>query len=197
MKPEEARQLLIDVAYTDLNKVECMRRPHQGRSDGKFATIHGASKTRRGNYLYIAWQNMRQRCSRSTHSEYRNYGGRGVKVCERWNDFTLFCKDVGSRPSDNHSLDRFPNKDGDYEPSNVRWAIPQEQSNNTRRNRIISFGGKTLSHVQWDRELGFKEGTIGDRKGKGWTDEEAILTPKGKSPKPRKTRWTSNKPEIF
>lgn len=85
---------------------------------------------------YHAWKAIRQRCSAGPDSkDYQYWAGRGIKVCERWNEFQYFLEDMGPRPTPKHSLDRV-NCDGDYEPSNCRWATPAEQSQNRR-----SMGG--------------------------------------------------------
>jgi len=79
------------------------------------------------------WYAMKQRCHNSKHSGYRNYGGRGIKVCDRWlNSFKDFLKDIGKRPSLKHSIDRV-NNDSNYEPGNCRWATRKQQANNKRR----------------------------------------------------------------
>src|SRR5215467_8883535 len=79
---------------------------------------------------YKAWSSMRQRCQNPNNPGYKDYGGRGIKVCERWQKFENFYADMGPRP-DNHSLERI-NNDGDYEPSNCRWASNLEQQKNKR-----------------------------------------------------------------
>lgn len=83
---------------------------------------------------YKIWAGMKQRCSDPTLPGYKNYGGRGIKVCERWiNSFENFLTDMGRRPAPHLTLDRYPNNDGDYEPGNCRWATRSEQLYNSRR----------------------------------------------------------------
>lgn len=85
--------------------------------------------------LYRIWVGMKTRCYNVKSKDYPLYGGRGIKVCDRWvNSFQSFADDMGERPSSNHSIDRFPDNDGNYEPSNCRWATPAEQSKNKRPN---------------------------------------------------------------
>ena len=78
---------------------------------------------------YITWQHMLQRCNNPKHHAWARYGGRGVSVCHRWHTFENFLADMGERPN-GKTLDRFPNNDGNYEPSNCRWATPKQQVNN-------------------------------------------------------------------
>jgi hypothetical protein len=80
---------------------------------------------------------MKTRCNNSKSTQYEWYGQRGIQVCPEWNDFATFLRDVGERPSKAHTLDRFPDKDGNYEPSNVRWATQKEQQRNSRKCRSI------------------------------------------------------------
>lgn len=96
------------------------------------ATIHGMQNTAE----YRAWKKMLQRCYYRGQRGYHNYGGRGIEVCEEWKtSFQVFYAHVGKRPSAKHSLDRFPNNNGNYEPGNVRWATMSEQHLNSRRSR--------------------------------------------------------------
>lgn len=97
---------------------------------------HGESAKGRVSVEYSTWRCMLTRCTNPKVASYKNYGGRGIKVCDRWaNSFENFLADMGRRPSAQNSLDRFPNNDGDYEHGNCRWATRTEQGLNTRRSR--------------------------------------------------------------
>lgn len=119
---------------------------------------------------------MRNRCRNPKYPMYHRYGGRGIVVCERWNDFANFFADMGPRPSPSHTLERI-NNDGNYEPGNVRWATTAEQNRNTGQNVLLTFGGKTQTMIDWAIELGMKYSTLQSRIWKGWTVERALTTP--------------------
>lgn len=101
-------------------------------------TTHGNTKNRNKTSEYSAWEGMRRRCLIKNRKDYRHYGGRGIKICKRWDKFENFIKDMGPRPTGT-SLDRIDNN-GNYEPSNCRWATKIEQMSNTRKTIKIYFG---------------------------------------------------------
>lgn len=128
---------------------------------------HGYSKTK----AYGAWKTMRARCLNSATLYYFNYGGRGIKVCERWSDYRNFLADMGERPV-GMTLDRIDN-DGDYSPENCRWATRIEQMNNSRINRLITVNGVRLTVAQASRRTGIATTVIHRRLGLGWPEEMA------------------------
>lgn len=115
---------------------------------------HGKWKTPE----YAIWDQMLRRCLNPHHKEYKNYGGRGIKVCDRWMKFENFWDDMCPRPAAGLSLDRIDNN-GDYEPGNCRWATAAEQANNSRNVRV--FNGKTVA--AWAAELGVTPNVIRQR----------------------------------
>lgn len=138
-------------------------------------TRHGMIGTRE----YRTWKSMRGRCNNPFDQSYANYGGRGIKVCKRWDKFENFYSDMGPKP-EGMTLDRTRNN-GDYKPSNCRWATWKEQARNKRNNLFIKFKGSILVAAEIDRIMGFCRGTIWARVIRhGWSHEEAINTPIGK-----------------
>jgi hypothetical protein len=127
---------------------------------------------------FFRWQGMRLRCYDQRHKDYRFYGARGIRVCDRWQIFRNFVEDVGFPPSPEHSLDRI-NNDGNYEPGNVRWATREEQNANRRAagrslpRHFITVDGQTLSVNQWAKKLGLHQSSISHRIRK-YGDVEAI-----------------------
>lgn len=135
----------------------------------KRVKTHGRS----GDYIYRTWSAMINRCHSDTSEAWDWYGGRGIKVCDRWRySFENFLEDMGERPS-GKSLDRI-DVNGNYEPSNCRWATNEEQQNNRRDNVLLEYQGRQQSAAQWARELGISKTTIFARLRKGWTVERAL-----------------------
>jgi len=141
--------------------------------------------------LYTVWAQMLSRCSCPTANGYERYGGRGIKVCERWRtSFEDFLADMGPRPTPRHTLDRFPDNDGDYEPGNVRWATPAEQNRNKRSNRLLTHDGVTRCLTDWATTTGLSAGTITMRLQLGWTVADALSEPA--HPKRKANTFTHN-----
>ena len=110
--------------------------------------------------LLSRYKSMKGRCLYPVSRNYHNYGGRGIKVCARWlGSFELFCKDMGPPPTPDHQLDRI-DCDGDYKPSNCKWATRKEQNRNRRNNRWITHEGETLTLREWTIRLGIPEGSL-------------------------------------
>lgn len=114
-------------------------------------TTHNKSGTR----IYNVWLNMRLRCSDPEHKNFSDYGGRGIKVCDRWqNSFANFYADMGDRP-EGYSLDRIDNN-GNYCPENCRWADQKTQNRNKRNNALVSFKGERKTLREWAEVLGIR-----------------------------------------
>ncbi len=127
--------------------------------------------------MYRLWAGMRRRCNNKNEKSYPRYGGRGIKVCERWSSFKAFKEDMGERPTSKHQLDRIDNG-GDYEPGNCRWVTAKENSNNRRSSRFLEFRGRTQTLQAWSEEVGIKYTTLIMRiDARGWSVDRALTTP--------------------
>jgi len=141
------------------------------------ATVHGDCRPGRQTAEYGIWQAIKQRCGNPNNAGWNGYGGRGIFMCERWKkSYTAFLEDMGRRPSKYHSIDRRDNEKG-YEKSNCRWATIIEQSENTRRAKLIEFKGESHTAGGWSRLIGGKRNIVFQRLHSGWTVEEALTTP--------------------
>jgi hypothetical protein len=110
--------------------------------------------------VYYAWRAMRSRCLIPKNPSYHRYGGRGITVCDRWvNDFDAFLADMGEPPTPKHSLDRI-DVNGNYEPSNCRWATTLEQSVNKASTELISHNGLSMTVTQWADYLGLERSRL-------------------------------------
>lgn len=129
--------------------------------------IHGQSGSRISPE-FRTWIDIKSRCYNSNVKCFKNYGGRGIRVCDRWlNSFENFYEDMGKRPSDKHSLDRYPNTEGDYELSNCRWATLKEQNQNKRNNKWYEHDNIKMVLEDWARVLNTSPETI-----KTYSDKE-------------------------
>jgi len=144
---------------------------------GQHKRTHGATVGGKSSPEFMAWVAMHQRCENPKVKAYKDYGGRGIRVCERWGAFENFIADMGQRPSPSHSIDRRDN-DGNYEPSNCRWATRVIQSNNRRSSRTLTNNGETLTYAQWETRVGLKPGTICQRIRYRWPEDRLLLPPR-------------------
>lgn len=127
--------------------------------------------------LYSLWGSMVDRCECPTNHKYKDYGGRGITVCERWRkSFLTFVEDMGPRPSKVHTLDRCDNDKG-YSPSNCRWATRAEQIANRRNTIRLTYKGETKLIDEWATHLGIKRTTIRARLLRGWDVKETLEKP--------------------
>jgi hypothetical protein len=128
-----------------------------------------------GSLTHTRWLVMRRRCSDANSVGYENYGGRGIRVCERWSDFSAFLADMGECPP-GMTIDRVdPN--GNYDPGNCRWATKLTQARNTRANRVLEFNGQTKCLEEWAEQYGMNSRSLMSRLRLGWSVEKALTTP--------------------
>jgi hypothetical protein len=120
---------------------------------------------------------MRARCLTPDNKDFPRWGGRGITVCKRWDSFENFLADMGKRPTRAHSLDRYPDNKGNYEPGNCRWATMREQSNNRKSSHFVEFRGQRKTVAEWCRELSLRYGLVLRRINSGWDSESAFMTP--------------------
>lgn len=136
---------------------------------GAHLITHGKRRTSE----YHTWASMRSRCLNPRVRSYPLYGGRGIAICPEWDDFAVFLRDMGTKPSPSHSLDRIDN-DGPYSPTNCRWATPGEQSRNRRPCRSITWRGETRVLTDWAAVLDIPLPTLSRRLSQGWSMEDAF-----------------------
>lgn len=135
---------------------------------------HGMSYTAE----YRCWLAIKSRCLNPKCDSYARYGAIGVRICARWrNSFENFFADVGRRPSPKHSIDRFPNRNGHYTPTNVRWATVLQQQNNRRNTIFVKVSGKRVSLADACRILGMTRNVVWMRIDRGMTPQRAISKP--------------------
>lgn len=143
------------------------------RDSGRAKKIHGMSHSP----TYNVWSSMIQRCYYEKAESYHLYGARGITVCKRWRKFKNFLADMGKQPS-GKSIERIDNN-GNYGPSNCRWATRVEQANNRRTNRLLTAFGKTQTVAMWAREVGISMWSLHARITKlGWSVEDALIRKK-------------------
>jgi hypothetical protein len=150
---------------------EAKQREH-GRARGLANRRHGLTMTPE----HRVWRNIHQRCENPNDEHYPDYGGRGIRVCERWASFEAFLEDMGTRPGCGYTIDR-RDVNGDYEPGNCRWATVAEQNRNKRTTKLVTFDGRTMCVAEWARESGVSRNLILYRLAAGWPVERALREP--------------------
>lgn len=151
-------------------------------------TTHGYATRGNPHSLYKRWCGMKDRCCNKASKHYKRYGARGIAVSARWMVFENFLNDMGPSWKPHLSLDRIDN-DGDYEPSNCRWATLSQQAQNRRSSIIFTINGVTKNCSEWARATGVKYGLLLERVSRrGWSGEQAINGLKYQSPFPRKPK---------
>ena len=134
-------------------------------------TRHGGA----GTTEYSIWCAMHRRCEDPKNPGFKDYGARGITVCERWSDFNAFLEDMGKRPLD-HEIDRERNNEG-YCKENCRWVTREENNRNKRNNVMIRWRGEDLPLVVWAERLNMNYWTLSNRIHRGWTVERALTQP--------------------
>lgn len=139
--------------------------------------IHGDGRKGNRKRLYTIWKSMRERCTVPSQKRYKNYGGKGIKVCSEWDDYSVFKEwALNNGYSDELSIDRI-DVNGDYCPENCRWATAKEQANNTTANHRITIDGITHTMSEWSEISGIKTSTIFARLKYGWNERDAVFKP--------------------
>lgn len=150
----------------------CLHREYASKAQS--VMVEGMRST--DHPLYSTWKSMKTRCYNPNYRCYHRYGGRGIKICDRWkNSLANFVSDMGPRDK-GCSIDRI-NNDGDYEPGNCRWSSQIVQTNNTERNVRLTFQNRTQTVAQWAHETGIPYHVFQYRIKAGWTTERILCQP--------------------
>lgn len=155
---------------TSTKSNKCLPNCECGKHNPRIKT-HG----RTGTPEHIIWKHIRQRCLNPRDKSFPDYGGRGIKVCDRWlASFENFFADMGERPSPQHTIEREDNN-GNYCPENCIWAIDRFiQNNNTRKNVFLTHKDQTMTVAQWARHINIPIDTLWKRIQRGWSTEDAL-----------------------
>lgn len=150
----------------------CLQRDRARESE----VTHGCAMKGKITPEYRSWSRMKCRCLNPNFTTFKYYGGQGIKVCKRWlHSFENFLQDMGKRPL-GMSLDRWPDKSGNYEKSNCRWATCQQQANNKSNNKFVTHNGETKTVAQWARALRLDPKLLYRRLSKGWNSTRVLTS---------------------
>lgn len=141
------------------------------------STTHGHYKDNQESQTHVSWHHMIDRCKNTKHHAYNRYGGRGINICARWQNFENFLKDMGKPPTKNHSIDRIDNN-GNYCKFNCRWATKKEQARNRSNNSLVLYKGKTQCIAAWAEEFDIDYARLHQRIFRWhWSIHKALTTP--------------------
>jgi hypothetical protein len=149
----------------------CLRKEITAKQ-GRKALRHG-HRAGRETAEYKTWRGLVDRCRNPRHKQFKDYGGRGITVCERWKKFENFLEDMGRKPFPRATIDRIDNNKG-YSPVNCRWATFTQQNRNRRSTRYLTYNGETRCMKEWAEEYGINYGTFKWRIYQGWSMKRAL-----------------------
>jgi hypothetical protein len=165
---------LVDTwAVTKGHTKSCGCHKREQEATGAINLKHGQSRIGRRTPEYRTWCQMMTRCENPNSDRYPYYGGRGIRICERWHSFENFFTDMGPKPTLKHSIGRIDNN-GDYCKENCRWETQVEQCRNTRRTRFVTANGVTRPISEWADLLGTNGDVLRSRLNKGWSPERTV-----------------------
>lgn len=161
-----------DLRHGNVRSCGCLAKEHSRNIN----LHHGHSINGKTTSEYNSWMAMKNRCLNKKYKEFKYWGGRGITVYQPWvESFELFLKHMGPKPSKDYSIDRFPDKNGNYEPGNCRWANEKEQQNNRRNNRWLELNGMKMTVTQWALFFGVTQSVISGHLRNGKTIEQMFL----------------------
>jgi hypothetical protein len=137
-------------------------------------TKHGHASRSTRSSTYSTWNGMKNRCNVESNFKYPAYGAKGIKICDRWNDFANFLSDMGEKP-EGMTLDRIDGTKG-YSPENCRWATPYQQSHNIKTNKYLTINGISKQISEWSEESGISKFVIAYRYKAGWPHDKMFST---------------------
>jgi hypothetical protein len=153
-----------------------LRQGRKNRCSSKVHRIRKPSVTVEYKSEYQSWLSMRERCNNTKHKKYKVYGGRGITICERWNDFKSFLMDMGRKPDPKFTIER-DDVNGNYEPANCRWIDRKDQGRNKRNSVFVTYNGKRMLLIDVVDDLGLSRSAVYGRLQNGWTLAQAIALP--------------------